>query len=273
MNRSEKIAALNSKKEYNFDDLCMIMELLRSEGGCPWDREQTHESIRRDFIEETYEVIEAIDTKDPELLREELGDVLLQVVFHARIEEEQGTFVMADVLTEICAKLIHRHPHIFADVVAETSEKVLTNWDIIKNEEKQRETITSRLRSVPPSLPALMKAAKVGKRAACFDFPDAKAAFAKIGEESAEIAEVMGSGNKERLEEEIGDLLFSVSNFARKSGIDPEMALNNATKKFIDRFEMIENEAIQNGKNVEKMSQKELDELWEAKKAKKLSKL
>ena len=268
MTRSEKISFLNEKKEYNFDDLCMIMELLRSEGGCPWDMEQTHESIRKDLIEETYEVIEAIDTSDPYLLREELGDLLLQVVFHVRIEEEQGTFHMPDVLTEICAKLIHRHPHIFGDVIAETSEKVLSNWDMIKNEEKQRETVTSRLRSVPPSLPALMKAAKVGKRASCFDFPDAISAFEKIKEESDEIAEILNTDNKERLEEEIGDLLFSVANFARKCGIDGELALYKATKKFVDRFEIIENEAIKNDKNVEKMSQKELDELWEAKKIK-----
>lgn len=268
MNRSEKISYLNEKKKYNFDDLCMIMELLRSEGGCPWDREQTHESIRRDLIEETYEVIEAIDIKDPYLLREELGDLLLQVVFHARIEEEMGTFLMEDITTEICAKLIHRHPHIFGDVVAETSEKVLSNWDMIKNEEKQRETVTSRLRSVPPSLPALMKAAKVGKRASCFDFPDAASAFMKIEEEKNEIAEILDLGDKEKLEEEIGDLLFSVANFARKCGIDGELALNKATQKFVDRFEMIENEAIKNNKNVEKMSQKELDELWEAKKIK-----
>ena len=267
MERCEKIASLNAKKRYNFDDLCMIMELLRSEGGCPWDMEQTHESIRRDFIEETYEVIEAIDTKNPELLREELGDVLLQVVFHTRIEEEQGTFYMDDVITELCEKLIHRHPHIFGDVVVEDSENVLVNWDKIKNEEKQRETVTSRLRSVPPSLPALMKAAKVGKRAACFDFPDAKSAFAKIEEEKIEIAQVMESGDKDHLEEEIGDLLFSVANFARKSGIDPEMALNRATKKFIDRFEVVENTVIQNNKNIEKMSQIEIDAIWNEKKS------
>lgn len=268
MNRSEKISFLNEKKEYDFDDLCMIMELLRGEGGCPWDMEQTHASIRRDLIEETYEVVEAIDINDPYLLREELGDLLLQVVFHARIEEEQGTFHMSDVLTEICTKLIHRHPHIFGDVVAETSEKVLSNWDIIKNEEKQRETVTSRLRSVPPSLPALMKAAKVGKRASCFDFPDARSAFLKIDEERDEIAEILDSYDKEKLEEEIGDLLFSVANFARKCGIDGELALNKATKKFVDRFEIIENEAIKNNKNVEKMSQMEIDALWEAKKIK-----
>ena len=264
MNRSEKIEYLNNKKEFNFQDLCLITELLRSEGGCPWDMEQTHESIRKDFIEETYEVVEAIDNKDVSLLREELGDVLLQVAFHTRIEEEQGNFVMGDVTTGICAKLIHRHPHVFGDVTAETSEKVLQNWDKIKNEEKQRETVTSRLRSVPPSLPALMKAAKVGKRASCFDFPDAASAFLKIKEECGEVEEAMLE--ESNLEEEIGDLLFSVANFARKSGIDPETALMNATKKFIDRFEMIENEAIKHNKNVEKMSQKELDELWELKK-------
>ena len=264
MNRSEKIEYLNSKKQFEFEDLCLIMELLRSEGGCPWDIEQTHESIRKDFIEETYEVVEAIDNNDPELLREELGDVLLQVAFHTRIEEEQGTFTMNDVISEICAKLIHRHPHVFGDVTAETSEKVLSNWDKIKNEEKQRETVTSRLRSVPPSLPALMRAAKVGKRASCFDFPDAASAFSKIKEECEEVEEAMNDCSN--LEEEIGDLLFSVANFARKCGIDAEMALANATKKFIDRFEMIENEAIKQNKNVENMSQNELDGLWELKK-------
>ncbi len=273
MDRTEKIAFLNAKKEYNFDDLCMVMELLRSKGGCPWDMEQTHESIRRDFIEETYEVIEAIDTKDSNLLREELGDVLLQVVFHTRIEEEAGNFYMNDVITELCTKLIHRHPHIFGDVVVKNSENVLENWDKIKNEEKQRETVTSRLRSVPPSLPALMKASKVGKRAACFDFPDAASAFQKIEEETAEIAEVMHGDDKDRLEEEIGDLLFSVANFARKSGIDPEMALNRATKKFIDRFEILENTAIENNKNIEKMSQIELDAIWTAKKSDFLTKI
>lgn len=272
MNRSEKIEYLNNKKTYGFDDLCMIMELLRGEGGCPWDREQTHESIRKDFIEETYEVIEAIDKKDPELLREELGDVLLQVVFHARIEEEQGNFVMGDVLSEICAKLIHRHPHIFGDVIADNSDKVLENWDKIKNEEKQRETVTSRLRSVPPALPALMKAAKVGKRASCFDFPDAYSAFLKVKEETDEVALAMESQDRDQLEEEIGDLLFSVANFARKCRIDPEMALSNATNKFINRFEVIENEAEKLGKNVENMSQNELDELWNAKKVDNLTK-
>ena len=268
MNRSKIIEDIKIKNEYDFNDLRKIVEILRGEGGCPWDREQTHESIRKDFIEETYEVIEAIDKNDPELLREELGDVLLQVVFHARIEEEQGRFKMNDVLYEICSKLIHRHPHVFGDVVADNSQKVLENWDMIKNEEKQRETVTSRLRSVPPSLPALMKAAKVGKRAACFDFQDAESAIEKVEEEKVEIAEVLLTNNAEKLEEEIGDLLFSVANFARKCGIDPENALNRATDKFICRFEEIENTVSEMGKNIENMSQVELDTIWDAKKCK-----
>ena len=136
MTIEEKINLLTNKKEYSFDDLVILVEVLRSEKGCPWDREQSHQSIRKDFIEETYEVIEAIDTEDPKLLREELGDVLLQVVFHARIEEESGRFTMDDVANDICAKLIHRHPHVFGTVEADTSEKVLANWEVIKSEEK-----------------------------------------------------------------------------------------------------------------------------------------
>ena len=159
--------------KYTVDDLRLIMKELRSEHGCPWDREQDHKSIRRDFIEETYEVIEAIDTEDPVLLREELGDVLLQVVFHTEIEKENGVFDIKDVANDICVKLIHRHPHVFGDVIAETSDKVLQNWEVIKSEEKERITITDKLRSIPPMLPALMRAEKVGKKASCFDFSNA----------------------------------------------------------------------------------------------------
>ena len=150
---------------YGFEDLITVVEVLRSEEGCPWDREQDHKSIRRDFIEETYEVIEAIDTDDPKLLREELGDVLLQVTFHAQIESEKGVFNIGDVANDICVKLIHRHPHVFGDVKADTSEKVLSNWEIIKSEEKERRTVTDKLRAIPPMLPALMRAEKVGRKA------------------------------------------------------------------------------------------------------------
>ncbi|MBR4013377.1 MAG: MazG family protein, partial [Clostridia bacterium] len=156
MTVEEKIKELLARERYHFDDLVTVVEVLRSEVGCPWDREQNHKSIRKDFIEETYEVIEAIDTDNPELLREELGDVMLQVVFHARIEEEQESFNIDDVANDICVKLIHRHPHVFGEVIAETSEKVLSNWEKIKSEEKERRTVTDKLRSIPPMLPALM---------------------------------------------------------------------------------------------------------------------
>ena len=174
MENKELIRQLLEREHYDFEDLVSVVRVLRGEGGCPWDREQTHKSIRNDIIEETYEVIEAIDTDDPVLLREELGDVLLQVVFHARICEEDGQFDVNQVTDGICRKLIHRHPHVFADVCADTSEEVLKNWENIKSEEKSRKTITDKLRAVPPMLPALMRATKVGKRLLALIFPKSR---------------------------------------------------------------------------------------------------
>ena len=156
MTTDEKIRYLLEKKSYGFDDLVLLVEVLRSDKGCPWDREQDHKSIRKDLIEETYEVVEAIDTENPTLLREELGDVLLQVVFHAQIEREAERFTMDDVANDICVKLIHRHPHVFGEVSADTSDKVLSNWEKIKSEEKHRNTITDKLKAITPMLPALM---------------------------------------------------------------------------------------------------------------------
>ena len=150
MTTEEMIKELLAKDIYRFDDLVRVVEILRSDIGCPWDREQDHKSIRNDFIEETYEVIEAIDTEDPVLLREELGDVLLQVVFHARIEEQEGRFDITDVANDICVKLIHRHPHVFGEVQVKDSAQVLQNWDAIKSEEKQRISVTDKLRAIPP---------------------------------------------------------------------------------------------------------------------------
>ena len=141
MSNNEKVKKILSKTNYNFDDLCLIMEILRGEDGCPWDAEQTHESIRKNFIEETYEVIEAIDNKDSHLLREELGDVLLQVVFHTQMEKEEGNFDIDDVANDVCVKLVHRHPHIFGNVIASTADEVLSNWEAIKNVEKRRDTM------------------------------------------------------------------------------------------------------------------------------------
>ena len=259
---------LLEKEHYNVDDLVDVVSVLRSEEGCPWDREQDHKSIRKDLIEETYEVIEAIDTEDPVLLREELGDVLLQVVFHAQIEDESGRFDMNDVANDICVKLIHRHPHVFGSVEADTSEKVLVNWERIKSEEKERKTVTDKLRAIPPMLPALMRAEKVGKKASCFDFPDAASVMLKLREETDELAQAMCEENKAHTEEEVGDLLLTVTSLCRKLGIDPEIALNKATDKFINRFEMVEKEIIDNNLSMDSTGMKELDAIWDKNKQK-----
>lgn len=206
MNEQAKI--LKDKSRYTIDDLVSIMALLRAEDGCPWDREQTHESIRSNFIEETYEVIEAIDTADSALLCEELGDVLLQVVFHARISEEAGEFTFEDVCDEVARKLVVRHPHIFADVEADTTDKVLTNWDKIKAETKHRDTLVDTLNSVPRTLPSLMRAAKIAKKAA-------KAGYGKP------------------LDHVVGDLLLDIATLCNDSGIDPEKALYDACDRRI----------------------------------------
>ena len=261
--RQEKINALLSKESYGFDDLVTIMELLRSEGGCPWDREQTHKSIRNNFIEETYEVIEAIDTNDAKLLREELGDVMLQIVFHARMEEEAGAFDVSDVANDVCVKLIHRHPHIFGYNDAKTSEDVLKNWEAIKNEEKSRVTYTDKLNAIPPMFPALLRAQKVGKKASFFDFETSDLVIDKIYEETEEVREAMSSGDKEQVEEEIGDLLLTVTSLARKAGVDSEEALFKAVNKFISRFEKVEKATIEKGLVIDKMSMEELDAIWD----------
>ena len=262
--RKNKIDYLLSKDRYTFEDLVLVVEVLRGEGGCPWDREQTHKSIRRDFIEETYEVIEAIDTEDPVLLREELGDVMLQVTFHAQIEREEGRFDIADVTNDICVKLIHRHPHVFGELKLDNSADVLENWDKIKGVEKQRNTLTDKLRSIPPMLPALMRAQKVGKKASFFDFDTVDAVYDKLNEEIAEVKAAAESGENAAVMEEMGDLLLTVTSLARKLGVDSEEALFRATNKFIDRFEKVENAVIAQGKNVENMTMTELDEVWDS---------
>ena len=260
--RQEKINYLLSAERYSIDDLVLVMELLRGEGGCPWDMEQTHKSIRKDFIEETYEVIEAIDTDNPVLLREELGDVLLQVAFHSQIEREEGRFDIYDVANDVCAKLIHRHPHVFGEVKVENSDDVLVNWDKIKGEEKHRDTLTDKLRAIPPMLPALMRAQKVGKKASFFDFENTDQVFDKLYEEIEEVRAAMKNGSQADIDEEIGDLLLTVTSLARKAKTDSELALTNATNKFIDRFEKVEKIVNSRGENVENLSMFQLDEVW-----------
>lgn len=263
MTVEEKIQYLLERTHYTFDDLVTLIEVLRSEKGCPWDREQTHKSIRKDLIEETYEVIEAIDTDDPVLMREELGDLLLQVVFHARIGEEEKQFDIENVANDICVKLIHRHPHVFGTVEADTSEKVLSNWEIIKSEEKERRTVTDKLRAIPPMLPALMRAEKVGKKAKCFDFSDAESVMDKVCEELTELSEAWQNGDAAAMEEEMGDVLLTLTSLCRKLGIESEVALSRATDKFIDRFEQVENAVLSQGKNIETMTMPELDAIWD----------
>ena len=253
------------KEFYGFEDLVAIMELLRAPGGCPWDREQDHKSIRNNLIEETYEAIEAIDTDDVALLREELGDVLLQVVFHARISEEAGDFNIGDVTDEICKKLIVRHPHVFGDVIAETSEKVLKNWDEIKKSRKKQTTQKQVMDSISSSLPALIRADKIGKKAAKvgFDFADTQGAMAKVREETEEVSRALEEKNADNIKEEIGDLLFAVVNLARKAGVDSEEALYNANAKFVTRFGKVEETA--KARNIEMCAENmvQLDEIWD----------
>ncbi len=254
------------KDRYDIDDLLCIMEILRSENGCPWDREQDHKSIRKDFLEEVYEVCEAIDTDDSELLREELGDVLLQVVFHARIEEEKGNFRFADSVHDLCCKLIIRHPHVFGEVTVSGTDEVLENWNDIKQQTKGQETYTETLRSVCTALPALMRAQKVGKRAARagMDFTDACSAMASL---ESEIAEVKTAKSQAELEEELGDMLFAAVNTVRLNGFDAEELLTRATEKFIDRFEKTEKLVRCEGKDMRSLDIDTLDTYWsEAKK-------
>lgn len=263
MTVAQKKKYLLEREGYGVDDLVILVEVLRSEEGCPWDKEQTHKSIRKDFIEETYEVIEAIDTDNPVLLREELGDVLLQVAFHAQIEREEGRFTLDDVANDVCVKLIHRHPHVFGDVVAETPDKVLANWEVIKSEEKERRTVTDKLESIPPMLPALMRAEKVGKKASCFDFPDADSVMLKVKEELCELEEAMAQNNVEGIEEEMGDLIFSIVSLCRKLSVEPEVSLNKATDKFIKRFSALEKAVLAEGKDITRLDMTELDAIWE----------
>ena len=253
------------KEHYSINDLLDIVRLLRGEGGCPWDREQTHKSIKSDFIEETCEAIEAIDLEDADLLREELGDVLLQVVFHCRIEEETGSFTFDDVCDEICKKLIIRHPHVFGDVTANTTDQVLKNWDAIEMETKGQERYTDTLTSVAKSLPALMRAQKVGKRAmrAGMDFRCAEDAIACIGNEKAELDAAVINGDKANIEEEIGDLLFSCVNAARHLGVDAELALKSATEKFIKRFSVTEELVAAENADMKNLPIEELDIYWD----------
>jgi tetrapyrrole methylase family protein/MazG family protein len=254
--------SLERKRRYTFADLVTVMEKLRSRNGCPWDKEQTHESLKRYLVEESYEVLEAIDDGDTDALYDELGDVLLQVVFHARIAQQQGEFDILDVTTAICAKMISRHTHIFGSAVADSPDAVIKNWEQIKKGEKGQKSQTEVLQGVPKSMPALMRSGKVQHKAAHvgFDFTEAEQAFEKLREE---IEEVRQSEDKDALADECGDLLFSAVNVVRMLGIEPETALQKATDKFIARFAIVERLAKEQDIDMKTCGIVKLDELWD----------
>ena len=249
------------KDSYNVKDLEEIVRILRAPGGCPWDAEQTHQSIRRNFLEEAYEAVEAIDEENPEHLKEELGDVLLQVVFHALMEQEAGRFDLDGVADGVCKKLIYRHPHVFGNVSVSGTGEVLSNWEELKRKEKGQATNTDALEAVARSLPALWRAEKVQKKAkkAGFDWPEVSGALDKLSEELEELKTAVAQGTN--VAEELGDLLFSAVNVSRFLKVDCEDALNQATDKFIDRFRKVEEQA--GDRPMTEMTLDQLDQLWE----------
>lgn len=251
------------KAAYDVTDLVEIVRILRAPGGCPWDREQDHHSIRRNLLEEAYEAAEAIDEENSEHLREELGDVLLQVVFHAQMEREQGGFDLDAVADGICKKLIYRHPHVFGDVAVSGSGEVLVNWEELKKKEKHQETAADSVDAVAKSLPGLWRAEKVQKKAAKagFDWPDVSGALEKLAEETGELREAIQEGTN--VAEELGDLLFAAVNVARFVKADPEDALSAACDKFARRFRGVEDAARSQGRALEDMTLEEMDALWD----------
>jgi len=251
------------KDFYTLSDLQEIVRVLRAPGGCPWDREQTHESIRRNFLEEAYEVAEAIDEQNPAHLKEELGDVLLQVMFHTRIEEEAGNFSLDDVADGISKKLIFRHPHVFGDSSVSSTGEVLSNWEELKRREKGQETHADAIDAVARNLPALWRAEKIQLKAkkVGFDWPDVTGAMDKLEEELAELTEAVREGSNRQ--EELGDLLFAAVNVARHLSCDPEETLSAACDKFAGRFRLVEELAREKGRPMEGMTLPELDALWD----------
>ena len=253
------------KDRYNIDDLLHIMRCLRDPGGCPWDREQTHESIKKNLIEETYEVIEAINKQDKELLLEELGDLLLQVVFHTEMETEKGGFTFDDVCNGVCQKLVERHPHVFGTVQADNAEEALSSWDAVKRQKKGQKKGSVPMLTIPRELPALMRADKVQTKAkkVGFDWPDVAGALDKLEEETAELKEAIAAEKPEDISMELGDLLFSAVNVSRFVGCDAEEALTASTDKFIARFQKLEALAAERGIDLETASLSEMDKLWD----------
>jgi MazG family protein len=250
-----------------FERLLDIMHRLRGPNGCPWDREQTPSSLKPYLIEEAYEVLEALESGEASALREELGDLLLQVIFHAELAAERGEFAMGDVVAHLVDKLVRRHPHVFGDATASTPRDVAAQWETIKQREAEAQGRSrSLIDGVPRALPALLRAQRVQGKAARvnFDWPDARAAWAKVEEEVREVSAAMAEGRRERLQEELGDVLFSLVNVARLSDLDAEDSLQRAIEKFRRRFITMEEDLNARGKSVTSVSSEELEQSWEA---------
>ena len=253
---------LVKQKSYDLPDLVQVVKILRGPGGCQWDAAQTHQSIRRNFLEEAYEVAEAIDEGSVDHLKEELGDVLLQVVFHASIEEDAGRFNLDDVADGVCKKLIYRHPHVFGDVTVHSTGEILSNWEELKKQEKGQATQADAVDAVARSLPALWRAEKVQKKAAKagFDWPELSGAMDKLSEELEELkAATTGQGDPA---EELGDLLFAAVNVARFLSVDPEDTLQAASDKFAARFRLVEQQVLASGRQMDQLSLDELEDVW-----------
>lgn len=260
---------MSDDRTNRFDQIISIMRRLRAPGGCPWDAEQTHESLKRYLIEEAYEVLEAVDSGSDEHLKEELGDLLLQPVFHAAIAEERGSFTMDDVLDTLADKLIRRHPHVFGDLEITDSQAQIENWEKIKKEEKGEER-RSALAGVPPHLPALLKAQKITEKASRvgFDWEHVDQVMAKVMEELHEFEEALASGDQEHTEAELGDLLFAIANLGRFLALDTEEALRKTIYRFQKRFSHVEEQMHRRGISMHDASLREMDELWKEAKCK-----
>ena len=253
----------STKQSYDGQDLMEIVRLLRHPGGCPWDQEQTHQSIRRNFLEEAYEAAEAIDRDDVDALKEELGDVLLQVYFHTSIEEDAGRFTLDDVADGVCKKLIYRHPHVFGDVTVDSTDQVLTNWEELKKKEKHQATQADAVDAVARTLPALWRAEKMKKKAAKagFDWREASGALDKLSEEVGVLRRAALEGDGDPVEE-LGDVLFAAVCVGRFLNADPEEALHAACEKSSARFRRLEELAARRGLELSRLSDQEQIDLW-----------
>ncbi|OLC54190.1 MAG: nucleoside triphosphate pyrophosphohydrolase [Acidobacteria bacterium 13_1_40CM_4_69_4] len=252
------------------DRLIQIMDRLRGPDGCPWDREQTYETLATFLLEETYETLEAMRSGAPAAHLEELGDLLFQIVFQARVAKERGEFDIEELMRMIGDKIVRRHPHVFGDGVLTTSDQVLAQWEQIKNEERRSKPDGSMFDGVPAELPALLKALRISSKASRvgFDWPDLQGVMEKFEEEAAELRQALRAKESAAIKEEIGDLLFTIANVARRAGVDPELALQGANRKFMERFRYMEKRLVEEGLKAAPEYRTRMEELWdESKKA------